>query len=916
MRHDTEAFLLLLRQRASSDADLAPWWARNEERVAGVMDTVLSARGDDAGRFIGGARKDRGMFTQMLVTAGVITAANLAALEAQGEEAAYKEVTRDKLIPKRTAAALKALGDTAPVAYLKIALRDMITPRPYNSPEARSKYVESANVVNFALDTAYTDAGAFMRYLQLNYLYRIAKGDPDAVMLTHTQLVAAVPSGTASYDRARTYAAQQDFSDFDSRNYNNETFYFFTHSPRRYTRVRETDEEKKNRESIEKPLGSRFYEAVDQGLRYYDKTAWDRTIYEYRKMSAQDWSWANLDASSTTVAEIPEDQRAEPLTREEVIPPPDCAQMREAGDSAGAAYLYVWAYKTLLPKKSLGTKAARAAYETALNAFDLAMSGDRKDKRTIPNLLYGIRYAKPEKAVLPIEPLSPDILRAVNQYTRQEGFLKKSDEERARMRLEFLSDELGVPVDSTFPGRWYAKGESAPLYYRVALPKSDVDALVQERDLTNTAIAATSNDLLLFLNGNWTDKMESVYKKAWMAGWNDVEALCLALNKDIEGRKGGRFTEPERGVLGPRTGPTVPGPHTSDTIKATTGLYAVEYGRWMNEVDKETVNTSAAEALHDFAEVLDVPLRAVSLNGRLALAFGSRGQGKASAHYEPFKKVINMTRTRGSGALAHEWGHALDHWFADSGQSSRIVKGKLDSYFATLLDGTGGMQGVDVTPEERKAINDALMGVTDILLAGKKEYDDARKRRWREEHPHVHDRPRHPRDTGAWQFDNYFRARVGLPDYYSPLPAVRPTPDAGWMPGDAEHVDALYRWEAAKKARNEAETILLQTLADNGRNNPMLKASEAAGEYWQQNIEMFARAWESFIEDSLTKKKRYSGYLVRGTTPYAVYPQGEQRERLFTAFTTFLDTLRPVLRRLAVRPNGRVRRRRSWEARR
>ena len=30
------------------------------------------------------------------------------------------------------------------------------------------------------------------------------------------------------------------------------------------------------------------------------------------------------------------------------------------------------------------------------------------------------------------------------------------------------------------------------------------------------------------------------------------------------------------------------------------------------------------------------------------------------AHYEPVKNVINMTKRRGAGSLAHEWGHAMD----------------------------------------------------------------------------------------------------------------------------------------------------------------------------------------------------------------------------------------------------------------
>jgi hypothetical protein len=96
-------------------------------------------------------------------------------------------------------------------------------------------------------------------------------------------------------------------------------------------------------------------------------------------------------------------------------------------------------------------------------------------------------------------------------------------------------------------------------------------------------------------------------------------------------------------------------------------------------------------------------------------------------------------------------------------------------------------------------------------------------------------------------------------------------------------------------------------LADNAKDNDMLKAAKAAGGYWHRGQEMFARAWESFIMDKLAKEKRESGYLVRGTKVHPVYPLGAQREKLYGAFTVFLDTLRPILRRIAVRPNGRTR---------
>jgi hypothetical protein len=102
-----------------------------------------------------------------------------------------------------------------------------------------------------------------------------------------------------------------------------------------------------------------------------------------------------------------------------------------------------------------------------------------------------------------------------------------------------------------------------------------------------------------------------------------------------------------------------------DDFIHTFGFRGVEFGNWNNQAERQEVMNHAFDGLHDLAEVLGIPAKAVSLNGDLALAFGARGQGLtgARAHYEPGKGVINLTKMSGAGALAHEWFHALDHYF-------------------------------------------------------------------------------------------------------------------------------------------------------------------------------------------------------------------------------------------------------------
>ena len=93
----------------------------------------------------------------------------------------------------------------------------------------------------------------------------------------------------------------------------------------------------------------------------------------------------------------------------------------------------------------------------------------------------------------------------------------------------------------------------------------------------------------------------------------------------------------------------------------------VEFGNWVSQGagnrDRQGMLNQAYDALMDLSGIVGIPPKAVSLNGSLGLAFGSRGKGAALAHFESGNLVINLTKTKGAGNLAHEWFHAMDNYF-------------------------------------------------------------------------------------------------------------------------------------------------------------------------------------------------------------------------------------------------------------
>jgi phage gp29-like protein len=111
-------------------------------------------------------------------------------------------------------------------------------------------------------------------------------------------------------------------------------------------------------------------------------------------------------------------------------------------------------------------------------------------------------------------------------------------------------------------------------------------------------------------------------------------------------------------------------------------LRGLQFGNYVTDEEREHHLLKSAEALTDLSDVLGVPAEYVSWKGRLGIAYGARGKGNATAHYEPGSVVINLTRASGAGSLAHEWGHFFDHalaGFAVSGDMDGHSSGDYES---------------------------------------------------------------------------------------------------------------------------------------------------------------------------------------------------------------------------------------------
>lgn len=366
----------------------------------------------------------------------------------------------------------------------------------------------------------------------------------------------------------------------------------------------------------------------------------------------------------------------------------------------------------------------------------------------------------------------------------------------------------------------------------------------------------------------------------------DAEAAAATVyERDMKGKKDGK-PEPVRPNLDELKRENLPQridrDVTSEDFVRDLGFRGVEFGNWSAQDERQRILNMAYDGLMDLAEIMGVPPKAMSLNGTLGMAFGARGGGRFAAHYEPGKLVINMTKIRGGGSMAHEWAHAMDHYFGELD--------KADAYTTQARGASGWYTEDQYNGVPRKRME--RVG---------NEWKNVEKMRLDNLRPEM-----------AAAFDEVMRAL--FQKQITKAEMVRSheldlerTQALARSEQDAE-MKAMYqnmvqnKREALNELRNDPEGKLY---AGRGRSDYAQQAQALSGKsvdgYWVRPTEMFARAFESWVFDRVTAMGARSDYLVHGVEEDRFagggykgnpYPTGEERARINAAFDKLTKTIK------------------------
>lgn len=371
---------------------------------------------------------------------------------------------------------------------------------------------------------------------------------------------------------------------------------------------------------------------------------------------------------------------------------------------------------------------------------------------------------------------------------------------------------------------------------------------------------------------SWTEKERTVVKKAT----KKEVTFQLKVAENFE-RIGGTPVKVE----------------STKALEQMLGLRAVQSGNWVlkdpNSAKFHVEQTAAA--MLDMSDILGIDVNALGLGGRLGMAFGARGTGSqgwkggaAKAHYESVHRVINLTKMGGGGSLGHEWGHALDDLLAElATQTPSEVKNNFGSDNPGVLP-AGPLQ-------------DAMREFRNIVLNGEHRLGERIKitESDRKTAKYNIDQPRNTisqaiKGAGSVEkavlyVDNYFAGRedkrsLKNKKQWRTMAAAYYAPDGK---------DSVYAQTGPAVSSFLAEAVIL----DEGERN----------KYWSKMHEMFARAFQSYLEDRLADQKRRNDYLsVYADNKYHVdpllgiewkpYPEGEERTRINVTFDRLFEVIR------------------------
>lgn len=356
---------------------------------------------------------------------------------------------------------------------------------------------------------------------------------------------------------------------------------------------------------------------------------------------------------------------------------------------------------------------------------------------------------------------------------------------------------------------------------------------------------------------------------------------------------------------------------TAQELQDAFGFRGVNFGNWVNQKERQQFINNTYDSLFDLAELLDLPPKALSLNGELGIAFGAQGHGgKAAAHYIPAFKEINLTKEHGAGSLAHEWWHALDNYFGNQASNKEFSenwslslkdKGELrPELFEAFQNLQKQIKEAPFTEEDIKNREKKLIAQTERSIERYANYiknDFAKEKNATELNNIIDDLVKNKE-----KYKNYTIEQMQEIEskFFKLVPEKRDTianrGELNWLTSEIRRLGNIE--EIARKGSNKSKYLEDAEKLD----------KQSGTKYWAEDTELGARAFSVWLFDKMETQNIINRFLVRqeksslsiDENTFKQFAAGkednlnfiaktpiitEEKQRIFDAYDKLFDTI-------------------------
>lgn len=333
---------------------------------------------------------------------------------------------------------------------------------------------------------------------------------------------------------------------------------------------------------------------------------------------------------------------------------------------------------------------------------------------------------------------------------------------------------------------------------------------------------------------------------------------------------------------------------TGEDMMNTFNFKGGEFGNWLSDNDRQQSLNYGYDALLDLSKALSILPTDISLGGKLSIAFGSRGSGSALAHYEPDREVINLTKMKGAGSLAHEWGHALDDIMGKqlgvngfltenyrySDPSSEVIKDIIETMQYKMISGD------EITKKQVQEYEKHINKTKNVINSFFPE-EHLTKEQLKLKDKLIQDLIDNAEKNNE-KFYDYISTGTGIKEIDDLSDLRKQTVGRAISKDERINIAHLQNYifhnknQIGKPVRVKTDFYNNSIIFDN-----MYSKTEHG--YWQSKIEMFARAFACYVSDKLNNRSDYlCGHadLALGLIPnkdnelelIKAFPEGEERQ--------------------------------------